>query len=336
MSKKFDHVSTIHPTEDEMQTGRQTMDVQIEIVRNLLEPYDITNELPPTIQKLLLEMREELIDRFTRLGVSVNPEKVSIILEENVDEINDKLHGTLSIGNNIGRSGLLEGPLVVLKKPMVELQLLALAYHELLHSTGVQIVAQKWGKESINNVYVRQGLELFNDESPINPWVLEEGFCAYEESRYRERVGKILSEEYAIYSRGLDALRSNNLIDDDGRAFFPKLVNIEPELLSLNCTEDKYGKGLQYKLTLYVRSGLAGSLFHAILSPMSDKEKEEIIDLFYLTRTDLTHIPKIAAYIDKYHGKGTYNLLQKLPDIRDESNYEIICDLIQKLRKHTQ
>ncbi len=303
--------------------------------REILKQYDHTHKLPENIQRALAMITPFIAERF---HIPLDEVQAPVILfKDDQDQFTAAMRHPFKKVEK-GYAGYIHGAGVV-ADPYQDtvLELVSRGFHESLHLTGESHFANVYSirENKVTNIYSRQGFEILNPNSPLSPWVLEEGFVAYMQTEFREVVGTAfladkLAERNLLIYKQLDKRPNPHgfLSFSAPNNLFGESILIEPKYAQV-VYEDPVHKNL--RLTLISRTALAGSLFESVLRFYSDKEREEFVQNVQAARRDTSLVPQLARSIDNHVGKGTYVKLLRIPDNKDQDHPEV-WNMIKELR----
>ncbi len=322
-----------HRDPHKLQQGRLAIEKVREKKRLIIQQYDIKSRLSNDIQNALNIIPSYIHERF-----NVDTESIdmpSLIFDSEHSNLSKELEET--INPTIGESNYTAGSRVYINPTTTVLDAVGVAFHETLHFLGSHHFASidDPKRNIVSNVYVRQGLEIVNPNSPLVPWVIEEGFVGYIEADFKEKVGKeILMGVWDDRNRLIQARFEDGVGDSEGHIVFRnspfvsgKDIAIEPKYCHVDITDlDENTIDLSFP----VRTALAGSLYEAIIQSFPENQREEFVQRTFQAKKNPTLIKNLAQLIDNHLGKGTYASLIRIPN-NDES-YTQIWNLIEKIR----
>lgn len=320
-----------------LKKGEQAVREEASKREAILSKYDYRDKMPPEIDQILENVRRDILERYNKTGVDISLEEIpraKLIFKEDVAAIEKELGKPPGGGESLsGFSTLFGGVVVIIQSPKdTDLEIIGRVFHETLHRSGSQHIASidSSPDKPILNIYARQGIEILNESSPYRTWVLEEGFIAYEEAEYKQKMGpKYLQKDWKNRERLAKARKEDGFIDPEGKAKFPDGKTIELKFCSVTQDENKV-----LEFTINERTALAGSVFNTLIAGLPESKREEFLDLLYQIRRDLSLTPKVAKMIDTYWGKGTYASLLRLPSNRGEevNRYPEVWQMVKGLR----
>lgn len=291
-------------------TTKENVDRVISQRKKIIREYAIQNPRE-TLTTAASEAKKYILKRFSELGMPLAEEEIPevvFVTWSDKKKLGKALqqYGGASLADERGSSSIFNGvSLVFVKDDITDLDQANITVHEMLHSVGIQVIA---ANERVAT-YGRQGLEIFGINSPIKPWLLEEGVVTYEAARFIDSLSEhpLFSQDYQRRQEKIQYLRNKGDVTD-GKIILDSGMEVEPRYFWL------MPKGRDIRSTSFGlpgKSGLAGSLFELMLTKFPDNEREGFLRTVFAVRRDPKQTPSLARKINDKLGKGAYTRFLK-------------------------